>query len=148
MKRYTLTMIKPQAVKNQDTGGILAMINKKGFRITAIKMLVLSKEQAKAFYTIHKERHFYDELVRFMTSGPIVAAVLEKENAVLDYRKFMGVTNPAEAAEGTIRERYATDIQNNAVHGSDSEENAKREINFFFSANELYTECGKLVVEF
>ncbi len=148
MKSYTLTMIKPQAVKNQNIGNILAMINESGFRITAMKMLVLSNEQAKAFYAVHKERPFYGELVEFMTSGPIIAAVLEKENAVLDYRKLMGATNPADAAEGTIRKNYATDIQSNAVHGSDSDENAKNEINFFFPANELYTKCGKLVSEF
>jgi len=141
-------MIKPQAVKNQNIGNILAMINREGFRITAMKMLVLSNEQAKAFYAIHKERPFYSELVEFMTSGPIITAVLEKENAVLDYRKLMGATNPAEAIEGTIRKSYATDIQSNAVHGSDSNENAKNEINFFFPTNELYTKCGKLVTEF
>ncbi len=145
---YTLTMIKPQAVKNQNIGNILALINNGGFRITAMKMLVLSNAQAKAFYAIHKERPFYGELVEFMTSGPIIAAVLEKDNAVLDYRKLMGATNPADADEGTIRKQYASNIQNNAVHGSDSDENAKNEINFFFATNNLYTSCGELVEEF
>lgn len=129
----TLTMIKPDAVRAGNIGNILAMMNNAGFRIAAMKYTRLSKEKAGEFYAVHKERPFYGELVDFMSSGPIVAAILEKDNAVADFRTLIGATNPAEAAEGTIRALYATSIGENAVHGADSDENAEREGGFFFS---------------
>ena len=129
----TFTMIKPDAVKNNHIGSILAMITEAGFNIKAMKYTQLTKAQAQAFYAVHKERPFYGELVDFMCSGPIVAAILEKENAVADFRTLIGATNPAEAAEGTIRKAYATSLGENAVHGSDSDENAKIEGDFHFS---------------
>jgi nucleoside-diphosphate kinase len=131
-------MIKPDATAKGNTGAILAMINKAGFRIVAMKMTKLSKEKAGEFYAVHAERPFYGELVNFMSSGPITAAILEKENAVDDFRKLIGATNPAEAAEGTIRKLYAASIGENAVHGSDSNENAKIESDFFFSKLEQF----------
>lgn len=134
----TFTMIKPDAVANGNIGAILADINAAGFRILAMKYTRLSAEKAGEFYEVHKERPFYGDLVRFMSSGPIVAAVLEKENAVEDFRKLIGATNPAEAAEGTIRAKYATDIEKNAVHGADSDENAQREASFHFAQTEIY----------
>lgn len=134
----TFTMVKPDAVRNNHIGGILAMMNEGGFRIVAMKYLRLSKEQAGAFYAVHKERPFYGELVEFMSSGPIVAAILEKDNAVEDFRTLIGATNPAQAAEGTIRKKYATSIGENAVHGSDSDENARIEGDFFFSSLERF----------
>jgi nucleoside-diphosphate kinase len=134
----TFTMIKPKAVQDGHIGNILAKIIEGGFNIKAMKYLRLTKEQAMAFYAVHKERPFYEDLTKFMSSGPIVAAILEKENAVEDYRKLIGATNPAEAEEGTIRKLYATDIQANAVHGSDSDENAQIESNFFFSQLERF----------
>lgn len=134
----TFTMIKPDAVRNGHIGDILAMINKAGFRIVAMKYTKLSAEKAGEFYEVHKERPFYGELVEFMSSGPIVAAALEKENAVADYRKLIGATNPAEAEEGTIRALYATSIGENAVHGADSDENAAQEIAFHFSRYEQF----------
>lgn len=134
----TLTMIKPTAVKNGHIGSILAMINKSGFRIVAMKYIKLSVEQAMAFYAIHKERPFYNDLVNFMSSGPIVAAILEKENAVEEYRKVIGATDPAKAESGTVRKLYGTNIQENAVHGSDSDINAEIESDFFFSRLERY----------
>jgi nucleoside-diphosphate kinase len=134
----TFTMIKPKAVQDGNIGNILAKIIEGGFKIKAMKYLRLTKEQAMAFYAVHKERPFFNDLTKFMSSGPIVAAVLEKDNAVEDYRKLIGSTNPAEAAEGTIRKLYATDIQANAVHGSDSDENAQIESNFFFSQLERF----------
>ena len=136
MNNRTFTMIKPDATRNGHTGGILEMINKAGFRIVAMKMTHLSAQKAGEFYAVHKERPFYGELVQFMSSGPITAAILEKDNAVEDFRKLIGATNPAEAAEGTIRKKYATSIGENAVHGSDSNDNAAIEGNFFFSAFE------------
>ena len=129
----TLSIIKPDAVGQNHIGNILAMINQAGFSIVAMKLTKLTAEKAAQFYAVHKEKAFYNELVEFMSSGPIVAAILEKENAVEDFRNLMGATNPAEAAEGTIRKRYATSIQNNVIHGSDSDENAKIEEDFFFS---------------
>lgn len=126
-------MIKPDATEKGNTGAILAMINKAGFRIAAMKMTQLSKEKAGEFYAVHKERPFYSELVTFMSSGPITAAILEKENAVEDFRKLIGATNPANAEDGTIRKLYAASVGENAVHGSDSDENATIEGNFFFS---------------
>lgn len=134
----TFTMIKPDAVENNSIGGILKMINDAGFKIVAMKYTKLTPEKAGAFYEVHKERPFYGELVSYMSSGPIVAAILEKDNAVEDFRKLIGATNPADAAEGTIRKVYAKSIQANAVHGSDSDENAKIEGNFHFAANELF----------
>ena len=134
----TFTMIKPDAVNNNYIGGILKMINDAGFKIVAMKYTKLSKESAGAFYEVHKARPFYGELVEYMSSGPIVAAILEKENAVEDFRKLIGATNPADAAEGTIRKVYAKSIQANAVHGSDSDENAKIEGDFHFKANEIF----------
>ena len=134
----TFTMIKPTAVKNGHTGAILAMINAGGFRIVAMKKLQLTPELAGQFYAVHKERPYYGELVEFMSSGPIIAAIVEKDNAVEDYRTLIGATNPAEAAEGTIRKKYATSIGENAVHGSDSDENAAIEGSFFFSAAEMF----------
>ncbi len=134
----TFTMVKPDAVKANNIGPILKMINEAGFRIVAMKYTKLSQERAGQFYEVHKERPFYGELVDFMSSGPIVAAILEKDNAVEDYRKLIGATNPAEAADGTIRKLYATSIGENAVHGADSDENAEREGSFFFSSTEKF----------
>ncbi|GAA5220736.1 nucleoside-diphosphate kinase [Membranihabitans marinus] len=134
----TFTMIKPDAVKNGHIGAILAQINAGGFRIVAMKYTKLSAEKAGEFYAVHKERPFYGELVEFMSSGPIVAAVLEKDNAVADFRTLIGATNPAEAAEGTIRAKYATSIGENAVHGSDSDENAAIEAAFHFAQTEMH----------
>jgi len=138
MNNRTFTMIKPDATKKGNTGAILKMINEAGFRIVAMKMTHLSKEKAGEFYAVHKERPFYGELVDFMSSGPITAAILEKENAVEAFRNLIGATNPAEAAEGTIRKLYAASIGENAVHGSDSDENAKLEGDFFFSKLEQF----------
>ena len=131
--RITFTMIKPRAVKNEHIGEILAMINKSGFHIVSLKMMRLSRRSAELFYNIHKERPFYHDLVDFMSSGPIVAAILEKDNAVEDYRKLIGATDPSKAEPGTIRALFAESVQANAVHGSDSDENAKREAGFFFA---------------
>jgi nucleoside-diphosphate kinase len=128
----TLTMIKPEAVEKKYIGPILSMINQAGFKITAMKLTKLSTRQAEAFYAVHSEKPFYADLVEFMSSGPILAAILEKENAVNDFRKLIGATNPANAEEGTIRKLYAESLQKNAVHGSDSDENAQVEADFFF----------------
>lgn len=136
--KITFTMIKPDAVEANNIGPILAKINEAGFRIVSMKYLQLTKEQAGAFYEVHKERPFYGELVSYMTSGPIVAAVLEKENAVADYRTLIGATDPTKAAEGTIRKLFAKSIAANAVHGSDSDENASIEASFFFSRLERF----------
>jgi nucleoside-diphosphate kinase len=138
MSNKTFTMIKPDAVAAGNIGGILDHIIKGGFKIVAMKYLHLTAEQAGKFYEVHKERPFYGELVAFMSSGPIVAAILEKDNAVADFRTLIGATNPAEAAEGTIRKIYAKSIGENAVHGSDSDENAAIEGNFFFSSLERF----------
>jgi nucleoside-diphosphate kinase len=135
----TLTMIKPDAVDNGYIGPILEKITGAGFKIIAMKYTQLSRRDAEEFYAIHRERPFFDELVSFMTRGPIVAAILEKENAVEDFRALIGATNPAEAAEGTIRKLYATDIGENAIHGSDSDENAAIEGAFHFSGREIYS---------
>lgn len=134
----TLIMIKPTAVRKAYIGPIMAKIAEGGFRIKAMKYTKLSLDQAKAFYAVHKERPFYGELTEFMSSGPIVAAILEKENAVEAWRNYIGATNPAEAAEGTIRKLYGTSLGENAVHGSDSDENAEIEGNFFFSSTERF----------
>lgn len=131
-------MIKPDAVANGHIGAILNDIISGGFKIVAMKYIQLTEEAAGNFYAVHKERPFYGDLVTFMTSGPIVAAILEKDNAVEDFRTLIGATNPAEAAEGTIRNKYAKSIDANAVHGSDSDENAKIEGGFFFSQFERF----------
>lgn len=131
-------MIKPDAVKSGHIGAILAQINKAGFRIVAMKMTHLSEEKAGGFYSVHKERPFYGELVEFMSSGPIVAAILEKANAVEDFRNLIGATDPAKAEPGTIRALYAKNVGENAVHGSDSDENATIEGSYFFSDLEKF----------
>jgi nucleoside-diphosphate kinase len=131
-------MIKPDAFSKGHTGAILAMIEKAGFRIVALKKIRLSEEKAGEFYAVHRERPFYGELVEFMSSGPIVAAILEKDNAVEDFRKLIGATDPAKADEGTIRKLYAESVGKNAVHGSDSNENAHIEGQFFFSGMEQW----------
>lgn len=132
-------MIKPDAVDNGYIGPILEKITGAGFKIIAMKYTQLSRRDAEQFYAIHRERPFFDELVSFMTRGPIVAAILEKDNAVEDFRALIGATNPAEAAEGTIRKLYAKDIGENAIHGSDSDENAHIEGAFHFSGREIYS---------
>ena len=134
----TFTMIKPDATKKGDTGAILNQIIKAGFTVKAMKWTQLTVEQAGLFYDVHRERPFYGELVEFMSSGPIVAAILEKSNAVADFRKLIGATNPAQAEEGTIRKLYASSVGENAVHGSDSDENAAIEGDFFFSKLERF----------
>ncbi|GAB4146716.1 MAG: nucleoside-diphosphate kinase [Bacteroidia bacterium] len=134
----TFTMIKPDAVENNYIGPILAKINEAGFRIVAMKYTRLTAEMAGKFYEVHKERPFYGELVAYMSSGPIVAAILEKDNAVEDFRTLIGATDPAKAAPGTIRAQFAKSIAANAVHGSDSDENAAIEGNFFFSQLERF----------
>ena len=134
----TFTMIKPDAVKNGHIGGILNMITDGGFKIVSLKLTQLTIADAQTFYAIHATRPFFAELVEFMTSGPIVAAILEKENAVEDFRTLIGATNPADAADGTIRKKYATSIGENAVHGSDSDENATIESAFHFSGREQF----------
>ena len=134
----TFTMLKPDAIENGYMGKIIDMILSAGFQIKAMKYTTLSVSQAKEFYAVHSERPFYGELVEYMTSGPIVAAILEKENAVLDFRNLIGATDPAEAAEGTIRKYYAESKGRNAVHGSDSDENAQIECQFHFSPSEIF----------
>ncbi|SKB91053.1 nucleoside diphosphate kinase [Parapedobacter luteus] len=131
-------MIKPDAVRNGHAGAILNDIIAGGFKIVAMKYIRLSEENAGAFYAVHKERPFFGELVEFMTSGPIIAAILEKENAVEEFRKLIGATDPAKAEPGTIRNKYAKSIEANAIHGSDSDENAEIEGNFFFSQFERF----------
>lgn len=134
----TFTMIKPDAVENGHIGNIINMITEAGFSIKAMKYTRLTESQAKEFYEVHAERPFYGELVSYMTSGPIVAAILEKENAVADFRALIGATDPADAADGTIRKAYAENKGRNAVHGSDSDENAGIEGEFHFSASEVH----------
>jgi nucleoside-diphosphate kinase len=134
----TFTMLKPDSVEKGNIGVILDKINASGFRIVAMKLTHMTKSNAEKFYAIHKERPFFADLVTYMTRGPIVAAILEKENAVEDFRTLIGATNPAEAAEGTIRKMFATSISENAVHGSDSDENAKIEGAFHFSGREMF----------
>jgi nucleoside-diphosphate kinase len=138
MSNRTFTMIKPDAMADGHAGAILDQIIKAGFRIVALKQTKLSAEKAGEFYAIHKERPFFGELVEFMSSGPIIAAILEKENAVAEFRTLIGATNPANAAVGTIRKRFARSVGENAVHGSDSDENAAIEGNFYFSAFERF----------
>jgi nucleoside-diphosphate kinase len=134
----TFTMIKPDAVQDNHIGAIIQMIEEGGFRVVALKKTRLTSEKAGKFYEIHKERPFYNDLVRYMSSGPIVAMILEKENAVADFRKLIGATNPAQAEEGTIRKKYAKSVEANAVHGSDSDENAQIEGDFFFGGDERF----------
>lgn len=134
----TFTMIKPIAVKNNYIGAILKMINEAGFRIKAMKYTRLTKQQAEEFYSVHAGKYFFEGLTDFMSSGPIVAAILEKENAVADFRKLIGATDPEKAEEGTIRKLYAESMSHNAVHGSDSDENAIVESDFFFSKMERF----------
>ena len=134
----TFTMVKPDAVAEGHSGAILKMIEEAGFRIVALKMVKLTKQRAGQFYAVHRERPFYDSLCNYMSSGHIIAAILEKENAIADFRKLIGATNPADAAEGTIRKLYAKSMESNAVHGSDSDENAEIEGNFYFSEMEKY----------
>jgi nucleoside-diphosphate kinase len=136
MTNRTFTMIKPDAFSKGHSGAILDKIIKSGFRVVALKLTKLSEEKAGEFYAVHKERPFYGELVGFMSSGPIIAAILEKDNAVADFRKLIGATDPAKADEGTIRKLFAASIGENAIHGSDSDENAKIEGDFFFSVLE------------
>ena len=138
MNNKTFTMIKPDATSKGYTCAILDQIIKAGFSVKAMKWIHLSPAQAGTFYEVHKERPFYQELVDFMSSGPIVAAILEKDNAVADFRTLIGATNPAQAEEGTIRKKFAASIGENAVHGSDSDENAAIEGNFFFSGLERF----------
>ena len=133
----TFTMLKPDSIENGNIGNIINMITEAGFTIKAMKYTCLSDEQAKEFYEVHAERPFYGELVEYMTSGPIVAAILEKDNAVEDFRTLIGATDPSEAADGTIRQKYAESKGRNAVHGSDSDENAELEGKFHFSADEI-----------
>lgn len=138
MSNRTFTMIKPDAMKNGHAGAILDRIINEGFRVVALKQTKLSAEKAGEFYAVHKERPFFGELVEFMSSGVIIAAILEKENAVASFRELIGATNPAQAAEGTIRKLYATSVGENAVHGSDSDANALIEGSFFFSGLEQF----------
>ena len=138
MSKRTFTMIKPDAFSKGHTGGILDQIIKAGFRIVSLKLTSLTAEKAGEFYAVHKERPFYGELVSFMSSGPLVAAILEKDNAVASFRELIGATDPAKAAEGTIRKIFASSLGENAVHGSDSDENAAIEGSFFFSQLEKY----------
>jgi len=138
MSNRTFTMIKPDAMENGHAGAILHHITQAGFTIIALKMLKLSAEKAGEFYAIHKERPFYGELVEYMSRGPIIAAILEKENAVAAFRELIGATNPAQAAEGTIRKLYAASVAENAIHGSDSDANAKIEGDFMFSVLEQF----------
>ena len=137
MGNRTFAIIKPDAVRNGDTGKIYDKILKADFKIIAAKLLKLTKAQAEEFYAIHKQRPFYDELIYFMSSGACMILALEKDNAVASWRETIGVTDPKEAAEGTIRKDFATNVQENAVHGSDSDENAEKEIGFFFTQSEL-----------
>jgi len=134
----TFTMIKPDAVEAGNTGAIIKMIEEAGFRIVSMTKTQLSSERAGQFYEVHAERPFYNDLCRYMSSGAIVPMILEKDNAVADFRKLIGATNPANAEEGTIRKLYATSIEANAVHGSDSDENAQLEGSFFFSQTEQF----------
>jgi nucleoside-diphosphate kinase len=134
----TFTMIKPDAVADGNSGAILKIIEEAGFRIVALKKTLLTKERAGEFYAVHSERPFYNDLCTYMSSGPIYAAILEKDNAVADFRTLIGATNPAQAAEGTIRKLFAKSIEANAVHGSDSDENAALEGSFYFSKTEQF----------
>jgi nucleoside-diphosphate kinase len=133
----TFSIIKPDAVAANQAGDILAMIQKAGFKVLALRMTRLSEDQARGFYAVHKERPFFGGLVKFMTEGPIIVMALERENAILGLREVMGATNPEKAAEGTIRKRFAANIERNCIHGSDAPETAETELRFFFSTSEL-----------
>lgn len=135
---YTFAMIKPQACRKNHVGPILAMINQAGFRISAIRSTKLTRDEAEKFYEMHRGKPFYEGLVEFMSSGPIVALLLEKENAIEDFRKLIGNTDPSKAEEGTIRKMFAESLQRNAIHGADTPENAQREADFFFNQRERY----------
>lgn len=137
MSNKTLAILKPDCVRKNLIGKVIAQIQEAGFKVSAIKMVHLTEDSAKGFYEVHKERPFFNDLIEYMTSGPCVPIALEKENAVEDYRKLIGATDPTKAAEGTIRKLYAESIQENIVHGSDSDENAAKEISHFFSRKEL-----------
>lgn len=137
MKERTLTLIKPECVANRHAGEVIQRIEKAGFHILAMRMLRLKEKEAQEFYEVHRERPFYNDLVKYMSEGKIIALVLEKENCVEEFRKFIGATNPKDAAPGTIRRDFGTNIQSNCVHASDSLENARREIAFFFSEQEI-----------
>jgi nucleoside-diphosphate kinase len=139
----TLTIIKPGAVSNEYIGPILAKINANGFHIAALKLIRLTRAQAESFYAVHRERSFYESLVNFMISGPVATAILEKENAVEEYRKLIGNTDPSKAGEGTIRKLFAESIERNAVHGSDSDVNAEFECDFFFAKSERFSKFDK-----
>ena len=138
MSNITFTMLKPDSIRNGNAGAILDKIVKSGFKIKAMKFTKMTEEKASSFYSIHSERPFFKDLVGYMTSGPIIAAILEKENAVNDFRELIGSTNPEEAKEGTIRNMFAKSISENAIHGSDSDENAKIECEFHFSPDEIF----------
>jgi nucleoside-diphosphate kinase len=135
---YTFSIIKPNAVRTGKTGPIMAMINEAGFEISALKMIRMTREQAESFYEVHRGKPFYEGLVEFMSSGPVFVMVLKHDNAVEEFRKLIGATDPAKAEPGTIRKLYAVSVQMNAVHGSDCDENAEREASFFFSAVERF----------
>jgi nucleoside-diphosphate kinase len=134
----TFSIIKPDAVRTGKTGPVLAMINEAGFEIVAMRMVRMTRQQAESFYEVHKERPFYADLVEFMSSGPAVVMILRHDNAVEEFRKLIGSTDPAKAEQGTIRKKFAVSVQMNAVHGSDSDENAIREGNFFFAATDRF----------
>lgn len=138
MSNITFTMLKPDSIRNGNAGAILDKIVKSGFKIKAMKFTKMTDEKASSFYSIHSERPFFKDLVGYMTSGPIIAAILEKENAVNDFRELIGSTNPEDAKEGTIRNMFAKSISENAIHGSDSDENAKIECEFHFSPDEIF----------
>lgn len=138
MSTRTFTMIKPDAVADNNSGAIIKLIEEAGFKIVALKKTLLTPERAGQFYAVHKERPFYGDLVKYMSSGPIVPIILEKENAVADFRKLIGATDPSKAEDGTIRKLFAKSIEANAIHGSDSDENAKIESDFFFSGLEQF----------
>jgi len=137
LPQRTFSIIKPDAVRNGSTGDILAQIANAGFRTVAIKKQSISKREAEGFYAVHRQRPFFDDLTTFMSSGPLVLMVLEKDNAIADLRKLMGATNPADAEEGTIRKKFAASIQENAIHGSDAEDTAAFEISYWFAGYEL-----------
>jgi nucleoside-diphosphate kinase len=138
VKEYTFAMIKPAAVEANQVGAIINIIEEHGFRISAIKKLIMSKKEAQGFYIDHKEKPFFDELTNFMSSSDVITMILTKQNAIKDFRKLIGSTNPEEAAEGTIRKRFAKSMRKNAVHGSDSKQSAEREANYFFSNLERF----------
>lgn len=140
----TLTIIKPGAVSHEYIGPILAKINANGFHISAMRLFRLTASQAQNFYAVHREKSFYDNLIKFMTSGPVVVAILEKKNAVKEYRALIGNTDPSKAEEGTIRKLFAESMERNAVHGSDSDENAEFEADFFFSKSERFSKFDDL----